>query len=69
LRRLGTGLKPIQDNITFGDISIIITSENHGYGLKLLPLATVSCPKATPSIDLEDIMISYHFLNIQILWT
>jgi hypothetical protein len=53
LRRHGTGQKPIQDNITFGDISIIITWENHGYGLKLLRAETVSYLKATPSIDLR----------------
>jgi hypothetical protein len=62
-RRHGTGQRPNQDNITFGDISTIITLVEVGFGLKLPPLETASCPKATQSIDFDDLMISYHFLH------
>lgn len=66
-RRHGTGQRPSQDSITFGDISTIITLVEVGFGLKLPPLETVFCPKATQSIDFDDLMISYHFFYISSL--
>lgn len=62
LKRLGTGVRPWVESTTSGGTSIIITSEDHGYGPRQLPLETAISRKATPSPPIDLRILWFHII-------